>query len=60
MNIRMGRLVDRVYRLSPALDGGEDRVGGFGRDERLGFVVGLGDEAVDGGLQFDDRGRRRA
>ena len=46
--------------MSPALDGGEDRVGGFGRDERLGFVVGLGDEAVDGGLQFDDRGEDAA
>ena len=42
--------------MSPTLDGDEDGVGGFGPDERLGLVVGLGDEAVDGGLQFDDRG----
>ena len=46
--------------MSPALDSGEDRVGGFGPDERLGFVVGLSDEAVDGGLQLDDRGEDAA
>jgi Homeodomain-like domain len=45
---------------SPAGDGGEDGVGGFGPDEgldpdeRLGLAVGVGDEAVDGGLQLDD------
>ena len=38
-----------------ALHGGEDGVGGFGPDERLGHVVGFGDEAVDGGLKLDDR-----
>jgi hypothetical protein len=36
--------------LSPAVDGGEDGILGFGPDERLGFVVGFNDEAVDGGL----------
>jgi hypothetical protein len=41
--------------LSPALDSSEDVLGGFGPDERLGLVVGLGDEAVDGGLQLDNR-----
>ena len=41
--------------MSPALDSGEDGVGGFGPDERLGLVVGFCDEAVDCGLKFDDR-----
>jgi len=41
--------------LSPAVDGGENGIGGFGPDERLGFVVGFGDEAVDGGLKLDNR-----
>src|SRR6267143_6452392 len=34
---------------------GEDGVGGFGPDERLGHFVGFGDEAVGGGLKLDDR-----
>ena len=46
--------------MSPALDGGEDGVGGFGPDEWFGLVVGLGDEAVDGGLELDDRGEDTA
>ena len=29
-------------------------MGGFGPDERLGFVVGFSDEAVDGGLKLDN------
>jgi len=41
--------------LPPALHGDEDGVGGFGPDERLGFVVGFSDEAVDGGLKLDNR-----
>src|SRR4029077_11118961 len=41
--------------LPPAPHGGEDGVGGFGPDERLGFVVCFGDEAVDGGLKLDNR-----
>ena len=41
--------------MSPTLDGGEDGVGGFGPDERLGLAVGLGDEAFDGGLKLDNR-----
>jgi len=41
--------------LSPAIDGGENDVYGFGPDERLGFVVGFSDEAVDGGLELDNR-----
>jgi len=36
--------------LSPALDGGEDGVSGFGPDERFGAVIGFCDEAVDCGL----------
>ena len=40
--------------LRVASDAGEDLVGGFGPNERLGgFVVG-GDEFADGGLQFAD------
>jgi len=42
------------------VDGGEDSVGGFDPDERFGLVVGLSDEAVDGGLQCDDRGEDTA
>ena len=41
--------------MSPALDSGEDGVGGFSPDERLGLSVGIGDEAIDGGLKLDDR-----
>ena len=45
----------------PALDGGDDFVGIGGPDEGLWAVVGLGEEAVDGGLEIDDAiGRRRA
>jgi hypothetical protein len=40
--------------LSPAVDGGENSIGGFGPDKRLGFVVGFSDEAVDGGLKLDN------
>jgi hypothetical protein len=40
--------------LSPALDSGEDCIGGFSPDERLGLAIGVGDEAVDGGLKLDD------
>ena len=38
----------------PTVDGGEDAVGVGGPDEGLGIVVGLVDEAVDGGLEVDD------
>jgi len=41
--------------LSRAVDGDENGIGGFGPDERLGFVVGFSDEAVDGGLKLDNR-----
>jgi len=41
--------------LSPAVDGGENGISGFGPDEWLGFVVGFSDEAVDGGLKLDNR-----
>ena len=46
--------------MSPTLDSGEDGVSGFNPDERLGLAVGLGDEAVDGGLKLDDRGEDAA
>ena len=40
--------------MAPALDSGEDVIGGFGPDEGFGGTVGLGDEAVDRGLKVDD------
>jgi len=36
-------------------DSGEDGVGGFGPDERLGLIVGLGEVSIDDGLQIGDR-----
>ena len=44
-----------VHRRIQAIQLGEDLVGGLGPDEGLGVVVVLGDVAVDGGLQVDDR-----
>jgi hypothetical protein len=38
----------------PAFDGGGDAVGIGGPDKGLRVMVGLGDEAVDGGLKVDD------
>jgi len=38
----------------PSLDGGDDFVGVGGPCEGLRVGVGLGDEAVDGGLEIDD------
>ena len=46
--------------MSPAVDGGENGIGGFGPDEWLGVVVGFSDEAVDGGLKLDNRGEDAA
>jgi len=40
--------------LVPSLDGGDDFVGVGGPCEGLRVGVGLGDEAVDGGLHIDD------
>jgi hypothetical protein len=40
--------------LVPTIDGGDDFVGVGVPDEGLGVMVGLGDEAVDGGLKIDD------
>ena len=42
----------------PALDGRDDPVGVGGPDEGLGIGVLLGDEAVDGGLEVDQRMER--
>ena len=38
----------------PASDGGDDFVGIGGPDEWFGFLVVLGEEAIDGGLEVDD------
>jgi hypothetical protein len=40
--------------LVPSFDGGDDLVGIGGPCEGLGVFVGLGDEAIDGGLQVDE------
>jgi hypothetical protein len=40
--------------LAPALDGGENVIWGFGPDEGLGRAIGVGDEAVDDGLEVED------
>ena len=48
-------LVDRIQHLVPSSDGGDDFVGIGGPDEGLGIGVGLVEEAVDGGLEVDDR-----
>ena len=37
----------------PASDRGDDPVGIGGPDKRLGIVIGLGEEAVDSGLEVD-------
>jgi len=41
----------------PSIEGGDDFIWVCGPDEGLWFLVGLGDEAVDGGLEFDDRAK---
>jgi hypothetical protein len=41
--------------LVPAFDGSDDFVGIGGPGEGLGFLVMLGKEAVDGGLEVDER-----
>ena len=44
----------------PTADGCDDLIGIGCPDEGLGLPVGVGEEAVDGGLQFDDRGKHAA
>jgi len=39
----------------PALHGSNDAIGVSGPDEGLGIGIGFREEAVDGGLEFDDR-----
>ena len=48
------RLVDRVYHLPPMIDGSDDFAGIGGPNEGLGFIVGLGEETVDGSLEVGD------
>jgi hypothetical protein len=40
--------------LAPSIDGSDDFVGIGGPDKGLGRMIGLGDEAVDGGLELDE------
>ena len=42
----------------PTFDGGDDSVAVGGPGEGLGLGVVFGDEAVDGGLEVDDRSDR--
>src|SRR5260221_6234787 len=42
------------------IDGSDDFIGVGGPDEGLRVMVGLGDEAVDGGLEVDDRAKDAA
>ena len=49
-----------VHRRIQAIYLGEDLVDGLGPGERLGIVVVLGDVAVDGGLEVDDRAEAAA
>src|SRR4051794_32987314 len=51
-------LVDRVYRLVPAADLHEDVLRPGGPDEGSWVGVGLGEEALDRGLQLDERAER--
>jgi hypothetical protein len=46
--------------LVPAPDGGDDFVGIGSPGEGFGVVVGFGEEAVDGGLQLDNRAEHAA
>ena len=48
--------MDQIQRLMPAAHGGDDLIRVGGPEEGLGLPVGVGDEAVNGGLQVDDRG----
>ena len=52
--IHVESLVDRIQRLSPSVDGGDDFVGIGGPFEGFGVIVGLFDVAVDGGLKLDE------
>jgi hypothetical protein len=55
INGSSGLLVDRIQRLEPALDGGDYFIGVCSPDEGSGVVIGLGEEALDGGLEIDER-----
>jgi hypothetical protein len=46
--------------LVPAVDGGNDFVGVGSPDEGLWLMVGVVDEAVDDGLEIDDRAKDAA
>ncbi len=52
--------MDRIQHLVPAFDGGDNPVWIGGPCEGLGVGVLLGDEAVDGGLEVDQRVERAA
>jgi hypothetical protein len=51
--------VDRIYHLVPMPAGGDDLIGVGGPDEGP-VVVGLGEKALDGGLEIDERAKHAA
>jgi hypothetical protein len=54
MSIIPTRLVERIQRLVPAPDGGDDLMGVLGSSEGARVGAGLCGEAVYGGLERDD------
>jgi hypothetical protein len=46
--------------LVPTPDGGDDLIGIGGPDEGLGSVISLGEKAIDGGLEIDQRSQHTA
>ena len=52
--------MDRIQRLVPAPDGGDDRVRTGGPSEGLWMLLDLGAEAVDASLEFDKRSEEAA
>lgn len=49
-------LVERLQHMFSSCDGSEEAIGVGGPGEGLGVLVMLGDKAVGGGLEVDERG----
>ena len=47
--------MDQIKRLVPTFDGSDDFIGIGGPHEGFGVIVGFLQEAVDGGLEIDNR-----
>ena len=52
---KLGAARGSNQRWEPALDGGAYFIGVCSPDEGSGVVIGLGEEALDGGLEIDER-----